>query len=432
MEGGCGKKILIAAVGGTGINMAKSLARELPETDIAAVDTDARLLSSSGIKRVVAVGPATTGGRGTEGDPGKGKAAAAESAPELEKLAQSSDLLILICGLGGGTGSMLAPIMAKLAGERTRIVCLCATPQKSEGRERNELARKALSYLRKKCAAAFELPDNAAGEHAAKAAAALARMFSGKGVVNMDFPTFDGVFSRRGDGAFIAYGSAEGADACDKAVEDMLKSPMLEDCGGGVESLLLSLTCGGGIEMNKMQYLLETAASKLNAGGKTAFAASVDASYTERVEICAMGTYRKRPIPVEPPPSPAAPEQKTEIPKGVQSGWEFREKTEVLEGKSEKKRAAAQRKSSPKAADTGGNGGKKTRIRLNLFGFGRGGKKRSTRRSETEKAQTNQREFKFADISEQRGFFNDTEKNMRNGVDLDVPTYMRRGIKIVL
>ncbi len=457
MEGQHNRKILAIAVGGAGINIAKSLMQELPELNMAAIDTDAQCLHSSGIKTRLAIGNSACGGNGTGGDPHMGKAAASESADEIEKLAASSDFIIIICGLGGGTGSMLAPIIAKLAGENASIVCFCVMPLKIEGEARNELAKKALSYLRRKCSAAFELPNDiilarqtmpiadaykAANGHVTKAASAMVKMLSNRGIVNIDFPTFDRVFSKRGADTFIAYASASGEDACDKAVADMLKSPLFKNSERGAESLLLSLTCGSEFEMNKMQYLLESSAAALKANGRIAFAALSEPAYGDKIEICAMGTYKHldsggihanaetASIPyTETPGRNDSIKVCANPPKGDHSHVSIAASeniSEAQDGNLAGKAADIEPIPTPVVDER-----KKTR--RSFFGFGRK-QKDGAEQDGAEKSQqrASQGEFKFMEMSEQRGFFEDTEKNIRNGVDLDVPTYMRRGIKIVL
>lgn len=447
-------QIKIAGVGGAGIAVLNDLAPELPAgVATAAVDTDAAAVEGSAASVKIAL---IENGEGSGADTMAAKEAAVAHAKELETLADGARLLVILAGLGGGTGSVVAPMISKIAAQTPdcAVFAFSVLPLSVEGSQRQTLAFRAQNYLAKHCRAAFALPNDlilarlnapiaeafaAANANVVSAAASLVKMLSARGIVNVDFPTLSKVFPKREDArAFVAYGTGAGEDAVARAVAELSKSPMLPD-GAKPESLVLSLRCGKNFEMNKMQMLLESVSDAFGRPERMAFGAAAEDAFSDNIEVCVMGPCPSAPKPAaetkpvqpakaqpeaEQPASPApaqsaaAEERASEdvsIPEAKDDTITSNEKVEVAAPLA----SAAANTPAPVPAEPEEKG------RKSFFGFGRKKKKAP----ESPKTQT---EFEFMELSQQRGFFQDTPPNIRNGVDLDVPTYMRKGIKIVL
>ncbi len=450
-------QIKIAGVGGAGIAVLNDLAPELPAgVATAAVDTDAAAVEGSAASVKIAL---IENGEGSGADTMAAKEAAVAHAKELETLADGARLLVILAGLGGGTGSVVAPMISKIAAQTPdcAVFAFSVLPLSVEGSQRQTLAFRAQNYLAKHCRAAFALPNDlilarlnapiaeafaAANANVVSAAASLVKMLSARGIVNVDFPTLSKVFPKREDArAFVAYGTGEGEDAVARAVAELSKSPMLPD-GAKPESLVLSLRCGKNFEMNKMQMLLESVSDAFGRPERMAFGAAAEDAFSDNIEVCVMGPCPSAPKPAaetkpvqpaaqtaaeaeaEQPASPApaqsaaAEERASEdvsIPEAKDDTITSNEQVEVAAPLA----SAAANTPAPVHAEPEEKG------RKSFFGFGRKKKKAP----ESPKTQT---EFEFMELSQQRGFFQDTPPNIRNGVDLDVPTYMRKGIKIVL
>lgn len=455
-------QIKIAGVGGAGIAVLNDLAPELPAgVATAAVDTDAAAVEGSAASVKIAL---IENGEGSGADTMAAKEAAVAHAKELETLADGARLLVILAGLGGGTGSVVAPMISKIAAQTPdcAVFAFSVLPLSVEGSQRQTLAFRAQNYLAKHCRAAFALPNDiilarlnapiaeafaAANANVVSAAASLVKMLSARGIVNVDFPTLSKVFPKREDArAFVAYGTGAGEDAVARAVAELSKSPMLPD-GAKPESLVLSLRCGKNFEMNKMQMLLESVSDAFGRPERMAFGAAEEDAFSDNIEVCVMGpcspaskpaavAKEEQPAKAQPeaqtaaepeaeqPASPApaqsaaAEERASEdvsIPEAKDDTITSNEKVEVAAPLA----SAAANTPAPVPAEPEEKG------RKSFFGFGRKKKKAP----ESPKTQT---EFEFMELSQQRGFFQDTPPNIRNGVDLDVPTYMRKGIKIVL
>jgi len=446
--------IKILCAGGAGLGVANDILAEMPNANVAAIDTDGSALERCRAERKLLL---AENGEGAGGDIQFAKQAAAKHADELSALASGTRLLVIIAGLGGGTGSIIAPMISKIAASNPecKTVSFSILPLSAEGAEKAALAKKAKEYLDGKCLAAFALPNDIilarenmpisqaygrANSHISNAVRALVKMLSSEGMVNIDYPSFVKIFSRPDTQerlqSFAAFGRGYGENAVSDAVDDLLKSPLLPD-GFAARSMLLGVRCPPNFEMNKMQMLLETASQKFGTPARLAFGVVAEENFDSAIELCALGMCEvkkeaeAKPASAEPieeplseptsePAAKAPAEQKSVVAKNEQP---LAEKAAAPEAAPlpENPPAPAIDVSKPPVPVEPEKRGK------SLFGFGR--KKKAPAPKIDDKQQT---EFKFMELSQQRGFFLDTPPNIRNGEDLDVPAFMRRGIKINL
>lgn len=443
-------QIKIIGVGGAGISVINDIADEsLDGAILAAIDTDAAALSNCKAERKISL---VENGEGSGGDTSISKEAAVAHAHEIETLAKGARLIILIAGLGGGTGSVIAPMISKIAGENPEctVVSFAIMPLSIEGTQRGVLALRAQNYLSKHCRAAFALQNDiilarlntpiadafkVSNSNIVTAVCSLVKMLTSKGIVNIDFPTFSKIFSSDNSAktSFVAYGIGEGADAVENAVAELLKSPLIPE-NSSAKSMIVSLRCGENFEMNKMQMLLELAARKFGMPERMAFGAVNEEKFGGNIEVCAMGLCESNDESKtdQSDIGDRQAETKVEAPADAVE--------DIVENRSNKddtitSTAEVEKTVSAPVASSAINtpppvlAAPEKSERKSFFGFGK--RKHQTKDSKSEE-EKNQTEFKFMELSQQRGFFQDTPPNIRNGVDLDVPTYMRKGIKIVL
>lgn len=447
--------------GGAGANVVKRLAAlGLPNLELAAVDTDLSALEDAGIENSIAIGGSHTDNMGTGGDANTAKEAAIAHYAKLVQAVRDADILIIIAGFGGGTGSVVAPILSKIAGEmkkRPFVVSFSFAPMELEGAARGTLAKLAHNYIRKRSNLAVSLPNDIilaraqvpvekafsiANAHVVKSVAAMAKMLSKSGTVNIDFPTLKKVFPKTGENTFLAFGMARN-NSVEDALASLAASPLLgkyQNLKAG--SLLIALTCGGGFEMNKMQLLLESAAQKLGVKGRVGFGVVTNEKFGDKIEVCAMGTIESAELPPEPvamPPkisehSIAANEKAAEAAEEEEKREEAQPPEQSEEMNSQLQASGSAENVAPPPSETGPAPvpaepeETPRKKRRGFFGFGRD----RDEKKEAQAEQAKQAEFKFMEMSQQRGFFEDTPPNLRNDVDLDVPTYLRKGIKITL
>lgn len=419
--------IRVAGVGGAGVKIAAALcAAGCGGADIAAVDTDEASLRDCPVENAACVGKTATGGMGSGGDPATAKEAAISDLAALKRIASGADVFICVAGLGGGTGSVIAPILAKLAAENGAklVISFSLMPLSVEGVDKSSLAERSVRYMRKVCDAAAALPNDiilarsalpvkaafeAANMYAVSAIGEICAMLLNRGVVNIGIPSFKKAFFQKGLPTFFGIGCGKGANAVGDAAAELASSPLLGGGAAGLnaESLMISLVCGEDFEMNKMQSLLETVSQAFGVRERICFGASVDKSMQGRIRVCAMGLAGN---PERVPQAPGAASKPPAAPRA----------TAELAG-------AGKNPPEGEESATGSREEPKPKKSRGFFSFVRPKAKPAPREPGAE-----QSEFKFVEMSEQRGFFEDTPVNMRKGEDLDVPTFMRRNIKINL
>lgn len=475
-------KIKIVGVGGAGIAVLGDIVAEGLGAQTAAVDTDARSVANSAADIKIAL---IENGEGSGCDTSVAKEAAVAHAEELSVLPQGVRLLIIIAGLGGGTGSVVAPMISKIAAGNPdcAVVSFAIMPLSVEGEQRASLALRAQTYLSKHSRAAFALKNDVilarlnapiseafavSNMNVVTAVNSLVKMLSSRGIVNVDFPSFMKIFSRQTKTeAFLAYGTGEGADAVEEAAAALERSPLAPE-NVRATAAIVSLRCGKNFEMNKMQRLLEAVSEKYANPERMEFGAIAEDSFGDNIEVCVMGLCKtdaadgKSAAKAEEPQQSAETsvcetrEQASETPadsvsetvrhtvaetqptseseRTTQTEDDFEPQIDEVKTADDSITSSENIRVDAPAASSAANSpapvlaeSEPKSARKPFFNFGR--RKKAKAPEGESKAQT---EFKFMELSQQRGFFQDTPPNMRNGVDLDVPTFMRKGIKIVL
>ena len=449
-------RVRVVGVGGAGVKIAGAIAASGEiAADFAAVDTDADSLRDCPVENAACIGASITNSMGAGGDAAAAKEAAIADLGVLKRIADGTDIFICIAGLGGGTGSVVAPILCKLAAESSAklVVSFSLLPLSVEGSDKASLAHRSARYMRKVCDAAAVLPNDiilarsnlpvreafdAANMYVISAVREICAMLSKSGIVNIDLPSFKKVFFKKGNPTFFGIGCGSGANAVADAVGELSVSPLIN--GGSAvaaESLMLSLVCGESFGMNQMQSLFESAAKTFGVSERICFGAIVDKRLGDKIKVCAMGISADAPVqrkmgefaPVKPQPA-ETPTPNPQMPDSPAT-------EQAVQSEPEKPKPARQFGAEERALHTPTPDEKPIEIvreelkkkSRGFFGFGRS--KRAEKAAQ-EASQTEQSEFKFVEMSEQRGFFADTPVNIRKGEDLDVPTFMRRNIKINL
>jgi cell division protein FtsZ len=256
-------RIKVIGVGGGGTNMINHMAREaiLPITLIAA-NTDAQHLNSSLAPEKIQLGEKLTKGLGAGAVPNIGKDAALESIEEISEKLQDSDIVFVAAGLGGGTGTGAAPIVASVAKELGALtICVVTKPFKYEGRKRRKLADMGLSELKNACDSIVVIPNdklksavdkNTGFKDAFKVVDnVLFRAVNGmSGVIlehgesdiNVDFADMKTVMSHRGM-ALMGIGEAVGENSPMEALKRAIESPLLDDVNlDGARGILIHFT----------------------------------------------------------------------------------------------------------------------------------------------------------------------------------------------
>lgn len=377
----------------------------------AAINTDAQALSQSSCAEKLLIGRSITRGLGVGGELDVGKKAAEADRDKITELIRGMDLVILTVGLGGGTGSAAVQVAAEAAAKTDALLLVFATlPFTFEGSRRKHIAEECLGELRKWVHGLVSLPNDMllqeseeddsvlnafsiADRWVGRGVHSLCSMLLQTGLINQDFSTLRSIFRGRGGKTIFGVGIAEGHDYIKNALDDLMLCPLLnlENSSTRPDRILVNITGSPDLGIAQVNETVGLISKRFNSREDIVFGAVIDPARRESLEICVLGK-----IELENEQSKkASGEQSKTLSFGIATGPEGR--SEIAQD-DKKSRSIYQ----PKLK----------------------GKKK--------KGNESQEEFAFDEIDTQRGYFEKTERNEYKGEDLDVPTYLRRGIKIKL
>ena len=258
-----GAVIKVVGVGGGGGNaVAHMLVADLNAVEFICANTDAQALSSVQAHKTIQLGRETTKGLGAGADPEIGRAAAIEDRDAIGEAIAGSDMIFITAGMGGGTGTGAAPIVAEVAkGMGILTVAVVTTPFPFEGRKRMLLAEKGLQELREQVDSLIIIPNEklmkvlgrstslikafaAANDVLLGAVRGIAELITCPGMINVDFADVRTVMSEMGM-AMMGSDKARGEDRASVAAEGAINSPLLENVDlKGASGILVNITAG--------------------------------------------------------------------------------------------------------------------------------------------------------------------------------------------
>ena len=280
--------IKVIGVGGGGSNAVNHMFKQgIKDVDFIVCNTDRQVLDSSPVPLKIQLGANLTEGLGAGAKPEMGKQAALENEEELKKALAKTKMLFITAGMGGGTGTGAAPVIAKIAQEMGILtVSICTLPFTWEGKLRMKQAKEGLAELKKysdsvlvilndklreiyhnlKVTEAFAHADNVLSS----AAKCIAELINVALTINVDFNDVRRVMERSGV-AIMGSAVATGEGRALKAVTQALNSPLLNDNDiRGARYVLVSITCGSGKDELTMDELAEITDYVQEAAGQTA------------------------------------------------------------------------------------------------------------------------------------------------------------------
>lgn len=266
----------VVGIGGAGLALVEKLLREGAQGDFVVMHTDAQVLLRSGAPRKVQLGREAAKGLASGGDPALGAAAARECIEDIRSECSGAEVVIIVAGLGGGTGSGAASIVAEEARKAGAMVFgLVTLPFAAEGGRRSEQARAALARLGRHCVAVMCFENDRMSEFAAagatvaeafgcaaqtlgKAIRAVVRLLGLPAVLRVGPDELLQVFHGADARCNFGFGEASGPDRAREAVEEALSDPLL---GGGralagSENILVHVTGDSDLRLSEVQYVL--------------------------------------------------------------------------------------------------------------------------------------------------------------------------------
>lgn len=270
--------IKVLGVGGAGCNAVNHLCREnFPGVSFAVMNTDAPALAQSPVETKINLGAKSTRGLGAGGDPERGRAAAEEDAVKIRALCEGADVVFVVAGMGGGTGTGASPVVARLAKDAGALVLsLVMLPFECEGTRRTRQAQLGLHELKGAADGVICLPNQRVcklidentslieafqitNEFVAQGVRGIWRLLSRPGLINVDFADLCSVTRGKHAESCLVTAEAQGENRSREVVEKILAHPLVE--GGQVlmesAGVLVCIASGRNLAMSEVNRIME-------------------------------------------------------------------------------------------------------------------------------------------------------------------------------
>ncbi len=300
--------IKVIGVGGGGNNAVNRMIQGgLRGVEFITINTDKQALVHSSAPRKLQIGEKLTKGFGAGSNPDVGKKAAEETRSELAKVLENTDMVFITAGMGGGTGTGAAPVVAEVAKERDILTIGVVTrPFDFEGAKRREQAERGIEEMRSKVDAlivipnerlklvseqkitfknAFEIADNVLRQ----AISSISELITMEGIINLDFADVTSIMKGAGY-AHMGVGVATGRDKAEQAAKIAISSPLLETSINGARGVIINITGSPEITLEEVD---NAAMMVRNAAHETAhiiFGASIDETMEDQIRVTVIAT----------------------------------------------------------------------------------------------------------------------------------------------
>lgn len=301
-------KIRVIGVGGGGCNaVSRMIEVGLRGVDFIVVNTDAQALLQSTVRHKIQIGPKCAGGLGAGADPGKGLQAATESRHEIEQALEGSDMVFITAGMGGGTGTGAAPVVAEVARELGALtVGVVTKPFSFEGRQRRTVAEEGAAVLKAKVDTLITIPNDRllqiiepdtpmqdafrmADDVLRQGVQGVSDLITVPGLINLDFADICTIMHEAGS-ALIGIGEGIGEHRAVEAAEKAINSPLLESSIEGAQGVLINITGGRDLSLYEVNSAAEIVSNIADENANIIFGTVIDESMEGRVRITVLAT----------------------------------------------------------------------------------------------------------------------------------------------
>jgi cell division protein FtsZ len=317
-----GAIIKVVGVGGGGGNaVAHMVTSGIEGVDFICINTDAQALKHSKVKASLQIGSNITKGLGAGADPEVGRQAAMEDRDRIVELIEGSDMIFITAGMGGGTGTGAAPIVAQVAKELGILtVAVVTRPFEMEGNKRNALAEQGINELHKYVDSLITIPNQklltvlggditlldafkSANQVLQGAVQGIAELITRPGMINVDFADVKTVMAETGM-AMMGSGHSKGENRARSAAEAAISSPLLEDVNlSGAHGLLINVTAGMDLRTSEFHTVGETVKQFASEDATVVVGYVIDHDMQDeiRVTVVATGIGRVQPKVMQKP-----------------------------------------------------------------------------------------------------------------------------------
>ena len=316
--------IKVVGVGGGGNNVVNRMVRSGAKgVDFIAVNTDKQALNASSANYKLQIGEKLTGGKGAGSNPDIGRKAAEESRNQISKALEETDMVFVTAGMGGGTGTGAAPVVAEIARELGVLtVGVVTKPFGFEGRKRAQQAEAGISELRDKVdslviipnerlkfatdqkitfANAFEIADDVLRQ----AVQSISDLIRDTGFINLDFADVTAIMKNAGM-AHMGVGRAAGKNKAEEAAKMAISSPLLETSIEGAKGVLINVTGSMDIGLEEVEQAATLVQQAVHPDALTIFGATFDEELDDEIRVTVIATGFESNDQQEAPAAPAA------------------------------------------------------------------------------------------------------------------------------
>ncbi len=301
--------IKVIGIGGGGGNAVEHMVNESIEgVDFICANTDAQALEKSASRTVIQIGTHITKGLGAGANPEIGRQAAMEDRDRVEEALAGSDMIFITAGMGGGTGTGGAPIVAQIAREMGILtVAVVTKPFPFEGKKRMQAAEEGIAELKKHVDSLITIPNEklltalgrqvtlldafkAANNVLLGAVQGIAELITRPGLINVDFADVKTVMSEMGM-AMMGTGTAKGEDRAREAAERAVASPLLEDVDlSGARGILVNVTAGLDMAIGEFEEVGNTIKTFASDNATVVVGTVIDPEMTDELRVTVVAT----------------------------------------------------------------------------------------------------------------------------------------------
>jgi cell division protein FtsZ len=335
-------RIVILGIGGGGSNAVNRMIQSgVRGVEFVAINTDTQALARSEAGVRIRIGEKITRGLGAGGLPGVGEKAAEESAEQIAELVRDADMVFIAAGMGGGTGSGAAPILAQISKDSGALtVGVVTKPFTFEGRQRAKNADEGIANLRDRVDTLITIPNDRllqvidrkttleqafmeVDDVLRQGIQGISELITEPGLINLDFADVKSIMMDSG-GALMAIGRGTGDTRAQDAARMAISSPLLDVSMEGARSVLLNITGGQDLALSEINEAADVVAQAADPEANIIFGAVIDPRIENEVKITVIATgfdvgsvrqqrapglpsLRRRYAPNPEPPAPAEP-----------------------------------------------------------------------------------------------------------------------------
>jgi cell division protein FtsZ len=306
--------IKVLGVGGGGGNaVAHMVTSGIDSVEFMCINTDAQALKHSKVKTALQIGCNITKGLGAGADPEIGRQAAMEDRDRIIEIIQGCDMLFITAGMGGGTGTGAAPVVAQIAKEMGILtVAVVTKPFEMEGSKRSLVADHGIAELGKFCDSLITIPNQkllsvlgpqttlldafkSANQVLQGAVQGIAELITRPGLINVDFADVRTVMAETGM-AMMGSGTASGEGRAREAAEAAVSSPLLEDINlAGAHGILVNVTAGMDLSIGEFQEVGQIVKQFASEDATVVVGTVIDPELTNQVRVTVVATGLGRP-----------------------------------------------------------------------------------------------------------------------------------------